>query len=77
MDSSPHLISGRPFGVIGIFFNKSPYSTKIIYNSKRVCDILITMHNNYTCMLLSIYIPVNNYAMLEQSPAIHSIALSC
>ena len=40
----------------------------IVCNNKRVCVILITMHNNLTCMLLSIYMPGNNYCMTSVRP---------
>ena len=63
VDSSSHFISGRQFGGVGILFKKSlsPHIKNIVCNSKRVCGILITMHNNF--MLLSIYRPGNNYYM--------------
>ena len=70
MDSSSHFLSGRPFGGVGILFKKSlsPHIENIVCNSKRVCGILITMHNNFTCMLLSIYMPGNNYSMSSVRP---------
>ena len=70
MDSSSHFLSGRPFGGVGILFKKSlsPHIKNIVCNSKRVCGILITMHNNFTCMLLSIYMPGNNYSMSSVRP---------
>ena len=70
MESSSHFLSGRPFGGVGILFKKSlsPHIKNIVCNSKRVCGILITMHNNFTCMLLSIYMPGNNYSMSSVRP---------
>ena len=65
-----YFLSGRPFGGVGILFKKSlsPNIENIVCNSKRVCGILITMHNNFTCMLLSIYMPGNNYYMSSVRP---------
>ena len=52
MDSGSHFLS-PPFGGGGILFKKSlsPHIKNSDCNSKRVCGILITLHNNFTCML--------------------------
>ena len=70
MNASSHFISGRLFGGVGILFKKSlsPHIKNIVCNSKGVFGILITMHNNFTCMLLSIYMPGNNYSMSSVRP---------
>ena len=47
---------------------KCNISINSVCNSKRVCGILITMRNNFTCMLLSIYMPGNNYYMFSGTP---------
>ena len=78
MDSSSHFLSGRPFGGVGILFKKllSPHIKNIVCNREGVCGILIPMHNNFTCMLLSIYMPGNNYSMSSVRPEF-SDALDC
>ena len=80
MDSSSHFLSGRPFEGVGILIKKSlsPHIKNIVCNSKRVCGILITMHNNVTCMLVSIYMQVIIILclLLDKSSVIHLIALS-
>ena len=75
IDSSSHFISGRPFGGVGILFRNHCFHTSknIVCNSKRVCGILIIMHNNCTCMLLSIYMPGNNYSMSSVGPEFSDI----
>ena len=48
--------------------NHCLHTSKILFVIVRVCSILITMHNNFTCMLLSIYMPDNNYSMSSVRP---------
>ena len=63
VDSKDSFSSGRPKGRVGIFYKKS-LSNKIKQlktSNRRVCGIVMNLAKNYTCLLLSVYLPCDTY----------------
>ena len=62
--SSSQILRGRPYGGTAILFKKSlaQYVTRINCKNKRVSGVKICMNNNFTCLLLSVYMPCDNHS---------------
>ena len=63
--SSSQMLRGRPYGGTAILFKKSlaQYVTRINCKNKRVSCVKICMNNNnFTCPLLSVYMPCDNHS---------------
>ena len=66
--SSSQMFSGRPYGGTAILFKKSlaQYVLCKLYTinckNKRVSCVEICMNNNFTCLLLSVYMPCDNHS---------------
>ena len=58
------ILRGRSYGGTAILFKKSlaQYVTRINCKNKRVSGVKICMNNNFTCLLLSVYMPCNNHS---------------
>ena len=62
-DSGARILPGRPKGGMGILYKKS-LSDKIIHvssHNRRVSGIIINFTSNFSCLLLSVYLPCDNY----------------
>ena len=55
---------GRPSGGLGILFKKSManYIKLKKIESRRICWVTINNNNNFSCLLLNIYFPCDNYS---------------
>ena len=53
-------------GGVGIFYKKSLSSKikPIKSNNRRVCGLVINLATNFTCLLLSVYLPCDNYCSI-------------
>ena len=62
VDSKEFLL-GRPKGGVGIFYKKSLSNEikQLKSSNRRVCGIVINLSTNYTCLLLSVYLPCDTY----------------
>ena len=63
-DSNDSILSGRPKGGVAILYNKILIRNIIRLKSinRRVCGVIINFTNNFTCMLLNVYFPCDNYS---------------
>ena len=64
VDSGARILPGRPKGGVGIIYKKS-LSDKIIHvssHNRRVSGIIIIFPSNFSCLLLSVYLPSDNYS---------------
>ena len=66
VDSKELFLLGRPKGGVGIFYKKSLSSKvkPIKSNNRRVCGLVINLATNFTCLLLSVYLPCDNYCSI-------------
>ena len=64
VDSGARILPGRPKGGVGILYKKS-LSDKIMHVSsqnRRVPGIITKLTYNFSCLLLSVYLPCDNYS---------------
>ena len=64
IDSGARILPGRPKGGVDILYKKS-MSDKIIHvssHNRRVSGIIINFTSNFSCLLLSVYLPCDNYS---------------
>ena len=62
--SRAYILSGRPKGGVGILYNKN-LSNKIKHTTsynRRVCGIIINFTLDFSCLLLCVYLPCDNYS---------------
>ncbi len=62
--SNNDFIRGRPSGGVGILYKKclAKYITCIKIDNRRICGLKLCMDNNFSCMLLNVYLPCDNYS---------------
>ena len=63
-DTTTEFLSGRPAGGVSILYNKSLSESiaGIKSTNKRVCGVKITSNGNFSCLLLNVYLPCDNYS---------------
>ncbi len=59
MDEIQCILPGRPYGGCAILWNKEISQNKVQVKSlsKRVCCIMLTLHNNYKLLIICAYFP--------------------
>ena len=64
IDSKHEILKGRPKEGVAIPYKKSlsKLISFITLSHRRVCAINIKMANNFSCMLLNVYLPCDNYS---------------
>ena len=64
--ANTEILRGRPKGGVGILFRKnlSRHIKFLKIENRRVCGIIINMNNNFSCMILNIYLPCDNYVLI-------------
>ena len=63
-DTTTELLRGRPAGGVLILYKKS-LSESIVgikYTNRRVCRVIITSNGKFSCLLLNVYLPCDNYS---------------
>ena len=73
-DSDKEILRGRPYGGTAILYIKkkhlSKYVTSISCQSRRISTVKVVMENNFRYVLLSVYLPCDNFCnILDQSYA--------
>ena len=72
MDSDKEILRGRPYGGTAILYKKhlAKYVTSISCQSKRMSAVKVVMENNFSYVLLSVYLLCDNFCnILNQSYA--------
>ena len=64
IDSGDSILPGRPSGGVGIFYRKSLSGkvTLIKSSNRRICGVKINITSSFSCLLLSVYLPCDNYS---------------
>ena len=64
VDSRDKILTGRCKGGVGIFYKKSLCSKikPVKCKNRRICAATINLADNFSCLLLSIYLPCDNYS---------------
>ena len=64
VDSRDKILTGRCKGGVGIFYKKSLCSKikPVTCKNRRICAATINLADNFSCLLLSIYLPCDNYS---------------
>ena len=57
------ILRGKPHGGVGIFYKKSiaKYVSHIKSVNRMVCAVKITTDNDFTCLIVSAYLPCDTY----------------
>ena len=63
VDSRKQILQGRPHGGVAIMYKKSlaKYVTHVRSENRRVCAVKITTDDNFTCLIISVYLPCDTY----------------
>ena len=63
VDSGHQILQGKPLGGVGILYKKSlaNYVSHIKSANMRVCAVKITIDNDFTCLIVSAYLPCDTY----------------
>ena len=63
VDSRKQILQGRPHRGVAIMYNKSlaKYATHVKSENRRVCAVKITTENNFSCLIISVYLPCDTY----------------
>ena len=63
VDSRKQILQGRPHGGVAIMYKKSlaKYVTHVKSENRRVCAVKITTDDNFTCLIISVYLPCDTY----------------
>ena len=63
-DTTTELLRGRPAGGVLIVYKKSISESIVGIKStnRRVCGVKITSNGNFSCLLLNVYLPCDNYS---------------
>ena len=67
VDSYDSIIRGRPKGGFAIMYHKkiAKHITHIKSTNRRVCGIILNYENNFSCMLLNLYLPCDNFINVQ------------
>ena len=63
-DTTTELLRGRPAGGVLILYKKSLSESIVGIKStnRRVCGVIITSNGKFSCLLLNVYLPCDNYS---------------
>ena len=64
VDSRDKILTGRCKGGVGTFYKKSLCSKikPVTCKNRRICAATINLADNFSCLLLSLYLPCDNYS---------------
>ena len=75
VDSGHHILRGKPHGGVGILYKKSlaKYVSQIKSVNRRVCAVKIITDNDFTCLIVSAYLPCDTYTGTVQQAYYNNI----